>query len=816
MTVAARATRRSAFGAVLPARSWLPTGLLLAVTIPPLVSVHLAGWAPGTEVTFSVGALGILTALWLSRTRLSSRWIIAIGAFLDLAVAYIVASEAFPGPVDGIGNFAELFGGTVEWVQLRQAGEFAGEQPLGAAVNETWQLFVDLYFRVESWFASALALEVSRDNVIFLFWMTLAAWAMGFVASWATFRIRSVVLAALPGTLAIGINITYIGADLIPFALFLFGALGLAVYLRWAVLERKWDASSTDYSRDLGSGVLTASVAVISLVVLISIALPRAASNPLAEVFWTYLGDSWGSVEAGVQRLFGGVSNPSGAGFTGRETLALSGSQPLGRQGTLFIQSTSAGYWRGQTFDIYTGQGWRSSYRQLAEREPNALVNPELELRSRIVARTNVEILNSNSSVLYAPGDPLRLNRRYLVQVDDADAEIQDFASIRATRRVGQRLQYSVDSSVSGATDDQLRTAPSDYPPWIGRYLELPELPDRVHAFGARMREVGETPFDRALAIEFFLRRLPFDANAPNVPPEQDSVDFLLFEIRRGHSALVASAMAVLLRDIGIPSRLVTGYSFGTFDERSERFIVTAEDAHTWVEAYFPTYGWIVFEPSGFSAPVARGEGDGEGAEGPGQLGTGAVDFTLEEIQEILGGLVEDQFQDFSPLQPEQPNPIGEFFARISGALMAIAALIGVIVLLALGGIAYGLLRDRLRNPTDAVRHSYRRMVRYAKLAGYNAGHAQTPWEFGRDLSAELFSAGELTDQRAATSSALRVDGAPPPETVAAAYMRAMYSHHAITHRERATVDRAWKHVRRRLVRRMVRMPTRRSQARAV
>ncbi len=792
-------------------RSWLSAALIAAVTIAPLVSVHLAGWAPGTEVTFAVGALGIIAALWLSRTRLSSRWIIAIGAFLALAVGYIVASEAFPGPVDGVRNFAELFGSTVVWVQLRQAGEFAGEQPLGAAAGETWQLLVGMYFRLESWFASALALEVSRDNVVFLFWMTMAAWAMGFVASWATFRVRSVLLAVLPGTLAIGINITYIGADLIPFALFLFGALGLAVYLRWAVLERKWDASSTDYSRDLGGGVLAASVVVISIVVLISVALPRAASNPLAEVFWTYLGDGWGSVEAGVQRLFGGISNPSGAGFTGRETLALSGSQPLGRQGTLFIESTSAGYWRGQTFDIYTGQGWRSSYRRLAEREPNELISPEIELQSRIVVRTNVEILNSNSSVLYAPGDPLRLNRRYLVQVDDTDAEIQDFASIRATRRVGQRLQYSVDSTVSGATDEQLRAAPSDYPPWIGRYLELPELPDRVHAFSARISKVGESPFDRALAIEFFLRRLPFDAGTPNVPPEQDAVDFLLFDIRRGHSSLIASAMAVLLRDIGIPSRVASGYSFGAFDQQSERFIVTAEDSHTWVEAYFPTYGWIVFEPSGFSAPVVRGQGDAEGDGG--QLGTTSVDFTLEEIEEILGGLVGDQFQDFDPLQPEQPNPVGEFFANISGALMAIAAILGAILLFPLGLIVYGLVRDRLRNPTDAVRHSYRRMVRYAKLAGYNADQGQTPWEFGRRLSTELFSAGELNDQRAATAAALRVDGGPPPQTMAAAYVRSMYSRHAITRKERATVDRAWKHVRRRLVRRMVRMPLRRSRA---
>ena len=202
-------TRRFA----LPRGTWLTLGLVFAVTIAPLASIHLVGWAPGTEVLFAVVVVGALLAFWLSGTHLRTRWVIAIGGALNLVVAYIVASEAFPGPIDGLRSFGALFGDTVQWVQLRQAGDFRAEQPLAAAVGESAQLLQDLYFRLETWFQSAFALQVSRDNVVFLFWMTLAAWAMGYFTAWAAFRQRNPLLALVPGTLAIGINITYIGPD---------------------------------------------------------------------------------------------------------------------------------------------------------------------------------------------------------------------------------------------------------------------------------------------------------------------------------------------------------------------------------------------------------------------------------------------------------------------------------------------------------------------------------------------------------------------------------------------------------------------------
>ena len=118
------------------------------------------------------------------------------------------------------------------------------------------------------------------------------------------------------------------------------------------------------------------------------------------------MGDGWGNVEAGIQRVFGGVTNPSGSTLAGRETLALGGPEPFARKETLIIESTVPSYWRGQTFDTYTGQGWRSTMRSLEGRKANQPLTESLDLRSRLASRSNIEILGLEF------GDSVRAWRR--------------------------------------------------------------------------------------------------------------------------------------------------------------------------------------------------------------------------------------------------------------------------------------------------------------------------------------------------------------------------------------------------------------------
>jgi protein-glutamine gamma-glutamyltransferase len=104
--------------------------------------------------------------------------------------------------------------------------------------------------------------------------------------------------------------------------------------------------------------------------------------------------------------------------------------------------------------------------------------------------------------------------------------------------------------------------------------------------------------FDRASAIENYLRtRYGYTLQLPRTTPRDPIANFL-FERKQGHCEYFASSMAVMLRTLGIPSRVVNGFRSDEFNDLTGYYVVRAKDAHSWVEAYFPGYGWQTFDPT--------------------------------------------------------------------------------------------------------------------------------------------------------------------------------------------------------------------------
>lgn len=128
--------------------------------------------------------------------------------------------------------------------------------------------------------------------------------------------------------------------------------------------------------------------------------------------------------------------------------------------------------------------------------------------------------------------------------------------------------------------------------------LALPPLDPRITALAQRLTEGFTSAEKSARAIEAYLRdNYRYSTEAPRQAPA-DPVAYFLFERRRGHCEYFASAMAVLLRAIGIPSRLVTGFQSGVYNPVSGWTVIRASDAHSWVEAYLPATGWTTFDPT--------------------------------------------------------------------------------------------------------------------------------------------------------------------------------------------------------------------------
>jgi protein-glutamine gamma-glutamyltransferase len=138
--------------------------------------------------------------------------------------------------------------------------------------------------------------------------------------------------------------------------------------------------------------------------------------------------------------------------------------------------------------------------------------------------------------------------------------------------------------------------------------LWLPaQLPSRVAQLARQVTSGAATRYDAVRSVELFLaERATYRLDSPVPPPGRDAVDHFLFDARTGFCEQFASAEAVLLRAVGIPARLVTGFAGGA--PRDGGRLLRAADAHAWVEVWYPGVGWVASDPTA-GAQLADGTG---------------------------------------------------------------------------------------------------------------------------------------------------------------------------------------------------------------
>jgi transglutaminase-like putative cysteine protease len=324
---------------------------------------------------------------------------------------------------------------------------------------------------------------------------------------------------------------------------------------------------------------------------------------------------------------------------------------------------------------------------------------------------------------------------------------------------LGEQEEYQAVSLNTKASENQLRQSGQDYPQWVlNRYLALPEsVPARVLGLGRDLTATGATPYDRALAIESYLRSIPYSLEVPVPPTNRDLSDYFLFDLRRGYCDYYATAMVVLARAAGLPARLVTGYAPGQFDPSSAAFTVTAADAHSWVEIYFPGYGWVEFEPTGGRSPIVRSAGDGPQTSGP-------------------------------AIETPETAPV----ARVGALWQPLIALLTALAMLLLGGYAAWLLLDgwslKRLEPSGTVAALYRRLYRQGRTLDKEISPAHTPYEFARQLVGQithLVQAGKFQHRLAPAVEEV--------ERLADLYARSIYSPRPAGSEDQQTAIRTWK-----------------------
>jgi transglutaminase-like putative cysteine protease len=161
-----------------------------------------------------------------------------------------------------------------------------------------------------------------------------------------------------------------------------------------------------------------------------------------------------------------------------------------------------------------------------------------------------------------------------------------------------QITAYEVISNLAEAPQDRLRRAVESKGSFDGRYLQLPPLDPRVPALAEQVTASERTPYDKARALERYLStNFGYTLQLPSPVPD-DPIAYFLFTRKQGHCEYFASAMAVMLRSLGIPARIVNGFRTGEYNDVTGSYIIRARDAHSWVEAYFPGAGWASFDPT--------------------------------------------------------------------------------------------------------------------------------------------------------------------------------------------------------------------------
>ncbi|CAN5336013.1 hypothetical protein BH11PSE11_BH11PSE11_27660 [soil metagenome] len=257
----------------------------------------------------------------------------------------------------------------------------------------------------------------------------------------------------------------------------------------------------------------------------------------------------------------------------------------------LYVQSDRALYLRERTYDRFVDNRWSTSNSQtrklLPERGTFKLPSPPNGEKIQYTVQVVSDI--KNNIPLSAHASSVELKASVIGQGDDG--------AVYLPRRIKAGLRYGAAAILPL---DSTRPSARDVPASLANYLQLPPgYSSRIGELSRQVTSATASRFDKALALETHLRTTyAYSVESIFTSQSVTPLEEFLFETRRGHCEFFASAMAIMLREIGIPSRLVNGYLAHGFNPVTGLYEVRAFDRHAWVEAYLDGMGWVSFEPT--------------------------------------------------------------------------------------------------------------------------------------------------------------------------------------------------------------------------
>ncbi len=387
-------------------------------------------------------------------------------------------------------------------------------------------------------------------------------------------------------------------------------AFGIMVAL-WAVcLAGFWTGS---YLRRIEARV-TAPIRAVALTLVGALALGLAgfilipqptaqAPTPLVVSLPNFVGFK-GELENPALPLVQVSGDPSGS----TNSIDLHFRGRLGDAPVMYVRTGAPAYWRGLVFDTYRNGAWTASNHDYSILQPYVLPRflppaPPNNLGTFVqvfrVVRTLPGVISAAYPIqsLYAPVSALR---------EDA------YGTFRTPDVLRPGQTYSVVSYLPNLSAQELQQGLTAHEVLVGsrEYLDYGSLSQQARDLAAQaVAGHGTSQFEMVMALTKYLQQnYQYSLQLGHVPPGRDPVDWFLFDVKIGYCEQFATAETLMLRSLGIPARLATGYSTGDYDPVLDQSIVREHDAHAWVEVWFPGHGWVPVDPSpGFSAlPAAQ------------------------------------------------------------------------------------------------------------------------------------------------------------------------------------------------------------------
>ncbi|HSL10502.1 MAG TPA: transglutaminaseTgpA domain-containing protein [Actinomycetota bacterium] len=406
------------------------------------------------------------------------------------------------------------------------------------------------------------------------------------------------------------------------------------------------------------------------------------------------------------------------------------------------VRADRAALWRGEAFDTFDGTGWTSSSEERLGLhrgwEGDAATVPPEQLPS---SSTGERVTQTFTMATDQPNVVLTAYAAERVYFPAAGLVVDADGAIRSPITLDEGLVYSVVSTPPVTDPAALRNAPpvDTAAADVQRFLQLPSgTSQRVVDLAASLATGRSTQLDVVRAVEAWLReRTRYDLTVPREPAGVDAVDHFLFETRRGFCEHIASAMAILLRANGIPTRLVAGFGPGSRNPFTGYYEVRFADAHAWVEVYYAGIGWVPYDPT-FGVPPASP--------------SWTTRFAAPEVLRAVGGAI-------GRVVPESVKVAAGAAGRLVAHLAGVALGGWPVALLVAASLAAGVVlirRRRSRSPTgpaDEVGRAFEDLV--DALAG--VGHARTPSETPSEFQERVAADRDLdTEVRASSDVVIR------------------------------------------------------------